>query len=844
MSLSVATRIARRELRGGLKGFRIFLACLLLGVGAIAAVGTVRVSIEQGLQQEGATILGGDAEVSFTHRSAGDEEQVWLAETAQELSEIIDFRSMVVVERGAEIETGLTQIKAVDAAYPLHGAAVLKPDMPLAEALAVRDGAPGAVMQQILIDRLGLKIGDTFQLGEQKFRLSAALIREPDSAGSGFGLGPRTIVATEALQGSGLIQPGSLFEVHYRMLLAENADLDQLKVQAEEQFSTRGLRWRDSRNGAPGIQMFVERIASFLVIVGLAGLAVGGVGVSSAVRSYLGGKTATIATLKTLGADGRTIFQVYMIQIGVLTVLGVGLGVAFGAVVPLAFSPLISAALPIPADFALHFQPLFQAAIYGFLTAILFTLWPLAKARDIRAASLFRDASGRITEWPKPRYILITGLVLVVLVGVVAGFSDIPELALWATGGIVASLFLLLLAALGLRKIAGRLGRSKWVRGKPALRLAFGAIGGPGSEAVPVVLSLGLGLTVLAAIGQIDTNLRNAIARDLPAVAPAYFFVDIQKDQLEGFLTIAHADKGVTKINTAPMLRGVIARINGVPASEIAGEHWVIRGDRGITYAENPPKNSHVTQGEWWPADYTGPPLISFAEEEANEIGLKVGDELTVNVLGRDITAKIANFRAVDFSDASINFVVTMNPAALAGAPHSSIATVYASEESEAGLLRKLVRQFPNITAIRVRDAIARVSTALNGIAAATSYAAAATLLTGFAVLIGAAAAGERARTFEAAVLKTVGASRRRILTSFMLRSAMLGAAAGLVALFAGGVVAWGVITFVMDTSYQFDAFSALAIVLGGAAATLLSGLAFAWRPLAARPASVLRMQE
>ena len=844
MSLRVATQIARRELRGGLQGFRIFLACLLLGVGAIAAVGTVRVSIEQGLQQEGATILGGDAEVSFTHRSAGEKEQAWLGNNARALSEIIDFRSMAVVERGETIETGLTQIKAVDNAYPLYGAVVLKPDIPLADALAEKDDLPGAVMQQILIDRLGLAIGDAFRLGAQEFRLSATLIGEPDSAGSGFGLGPRTIVATTALDQSGLIQPGSLFEVHYRMLLTQNANLDQLKSQAVDQFSTRGLRWRDSRNGAPGIQLFVERIASFLVIVGLAGLAVGGVGVSAAVRSYLGGKTATIATLKTLGADGRTILQVYMIQIGVLTVLGVGLGVAFGVLVPLAFAPLISAALPIPADFTLHFEPLIQAAIYGFLTAILFTLWPLAKARDIRAASLFRDAAGRVNAWPRLRYVLMTGLVLAALIGAAASFSEIPKLALWATGGIIAALLLLMLAATGLRKLAGWMARTKLLRGKSALRLALGAIGGPGSEAVPVVLSLGLGLTVLAAIGQIDTNLRSAIARDLPAVAPAYFFIDIQKDQLDPFLARARSDPGVTQVDTAPMLRGVIARINGVPASEVAGDHWVIRGDRGITYAENPPENSHVTQGEWWPADYSGPPLISFAEEEANEIGLEVGDMLTVNVLGRDITARIANFRAVDFSDASINFVVTMNPAALAGAPHSSIATVYASEQAEAGLLRDLMLEFPNITAIRVRDAIARVSKALNGIAAATSYAAAITLLTGFVVLIGAAAAGERARTYEAAVLKTVGASRRRILTSFMLRAAMLGAAAGFVALFAGALVAWGVISFVMGASYQFDAFSALTIVTGGAGATLLSGLAFAWRPLAVRPARVLRMQE
>ncbi len=844
MSLRIATQIARRELRGGLQGFRIFLACLLLGVGAIAAVGMVRVSIEQGLQQEGATILGGDAEVSFTHRQAGDAERDWLDSIARAQSEIIDFRSMAVVDRDGAIETGLTQIKAVDAAYPLYGAVVLKPDMPLADALAVKDGVPGAVMQQILIDRLGLAIGDLFRLGTQDFRLSAALTGEPDSAGSGFGLGPRTIVATPALAQSGLIQPGTLFEVHYRMLLAENRNLDQLKSQAEAQFSTSGLRWRDRRNGAPGIQMFVERIASFLVIVGLAGLAIGGVGVSAAVRSYLGGKTATIATLKTLGADGRTIFQVYMIQIGVLTVLGVGLGIAFGALVPLAFAPLITAALPIPADFALHPEPLIQAAIYGFLTAILFTLWPLAKARDVRAASLFRDAAGRINAWPSPRYILMTGLVLAALIGFVIQFSAVPKLAIWATVGIMAALLVLMLAALGLRKLAGWMARTKWLRGKSALRLALGAIGGPGSEAVPVVLSLGLGLTVLAAIGQIDTNLRHAIARDLPAVAPAYFFIDIQKDQLEPFLTHARSAPGVTQVDTAPMLRGVITLINGVPASKIAGDHWVIRGDRGITYATNPPKNSHVTEGEWWPADYSGPPLISFAEEEAREIGLKIGDELTVNVLGRDITARIANFRAVDFSDASINFVVTMNPSALAGAPHSSIATVYASEQSEAGLLRSLMQQFPNVTAIRVRDAIARVTKALTGIAAATSYAAAATLLTGFVVLIGAAAAGERARTFEAAVLKTVGASKRRILSSFMLRAAILGAAAGMVALFAGAMAAWGVVTFVMEGSYRVDAVSALSIIIGGAGATLLAGLAFAWRPLSMRPARVLRMRE
>lgn len=844
MSLRIAAKIARRELRGGLKGFRIFLACLVLGVGAIAAVGTVKTSIEQGLTREGAVLLGGDVEMQFTHRHALEAEQEWIATHSEHTSEIVDFRSMAIVGEGNETETGLTQIKGVDGNYPLFGKVQLMPDMSLAQALANGNGQPGAVMQQLLIDRLGLHIGDKFRLGTKDFRLTAALIREPDTAGGSFGLGPRTIVARTALDDSGLLQPGALFTAKYRLKLPANTDLSTLKSEAESLFKNKGLRWRDSRNGAPGIQRFVSRIGAFLVIVGLAGLAVGGVGVSAAVRAYLSEKTKVIATLKSLGAEGSTIFQVYMLQIGALTVLGVALGLLFGATVPLIFAPLIEASLPIPAAFAIHPKPLIEAAIYGFLTAFLFTLWPLAKARDIRAATLFRDAVGQVKAWPRIQYIILTAVLLALLIGLAASFSGIPELALWATAGILMALVLLYLAAVGLRALSRRLAKAKILRGKTALRLAFGAIGGPRSEAVSVVLSLGLGLTVLATIGQIDSNLRNAIARDLPSVAPSYFFIDIQKDQLPSFMERITRDTEVSRVDTAPMLRGIITQINGISAKEVAGEHWVIRGDRGITFANSLPANSSLKEGKWWAADYTGPPVVSFAYEEAQEIGIKLGDSITVNILGRDITAEIVNFRAVDFSDAAMNFVVTFNSHALQAAPHTSIATVYASEQAEAPLLRDLMRSFPNITAIRVREAVARISEALSGIAAATSYGAGATLLTGFVVLIGAAAAGEPARTYEAAVLKTVGASRRRILASFMLRSALLGGAAGIVALLAGSVASWAVITFVMEARYQFEPFSAIAIIAGGAFATLLSGLVFAWRPLATRPAQVLRGRE
>jgi len=837
--MALAWRIARRELRGGIKGFGVFLACLALGVAAIAAVGSVRESISAGLEREGAALLGGDASITLTYRFAEPQERAWLDANTDRVSEIVDFRSMAVVGD----DRALTQVKGVDGAYPLYGGVALDPAIPLGEALARQGGVPGAVMDPVLIARLGLQIGETFRLGTQSFELRAAILREPDGTADGFGLGPRTMVLTVELEGSGLLQPGTLFDSQYRMQVGEGTSLDALRAQAEAAFGP-GIRWRDRRNGAPGVAEFVDRLGAFLVLVGLAGLAVGGVGVSAAVRAYLEEKTDVIATLKTLGAEGRTIFATYFLQVGVLTAIGVALGLAIGAFVPLVFAPLIEARLPVPAVFALHPGPLIEAGLYGLLAAFLFTLWPLARTEEVRAAALFRSISSPARAIPRPIWLAIMAGLFAALTGLAAVLSGLVTLTLWSAAGLVGAFCVLIAAAFAVRHVARRGARLPLLRGRTAGRLALGSVGGPGGEATSVVLSLGLGLTVLAAVGQIDANLRGAIANDLPEVAPSYFVVDIQNAQMPEFRAQMDANPSVSEVQSAPMLRGVITGINGRPARETAGGHWVLEGDRGITYSDTPPEGTVITEGAWWAPDHDGPPEISFAAEEAAEMGLALGDRLTINVLGRDLEAEITSFREVDFSTAGIGFILSMSPNALAGAPHTHIATIYAEEASEAQILRDLSRAFPNVTAIRVRDAIDRFSEVLAGIAAAVTYGAMATLLTGAIVLIGAAAAGERARTYEAAVLKTLGATRATILTSFALRSVILGAAAGLVAVLAGGLAGWAVTTFVMETDYRFEWVSAVVIVAGGVLATTLTGLAFAWRPLASRPARILRARE
>jgi putative ABC transport system permease protein len=842
MSIKIAARLARRELRGGIKGFGIFLACLALGVAAIASVGSVRTAIETGLATEGAALLGGDAELDFTYRFANDGEKAWMLSQATAISEIAEFRSMAVVQTGGEPERGLTQIKAVDDAYPLLGSVGLSPDINLQAALGDHNGLPGAVMERALIDRLGLSIGDQFALGTQQFHLSAELIREPDGAADGFGLGPRTIVRTADLENSSLLSTGTLFNTKYRLDLPPESNLEQLETEARSTFENAGMRWTDARNGAPRVANFVRRIGAFLVLVGLSGLAVGGVGVAAAVRAYLSEKTNVIATLRTLGAERSTIFQTYFIQIGVLSLIGIAIGLALGAFVPLLVAPLIEARLPIPANFGIYPAPLFEAAIYGLLTAFIFTLWPLARAEDVRAATLFRDALGSSKQLPALRYLIAISLAVCLLIGLAAYFSGTWRLTLWTSGGIAIALLMLVVSATLVRWLAKR--SSRITRGRPALRWALTSISGSQEGAASVILSLGLGLSVLASVGQIDGNLRNAITGNLPDVAPSYFFVDIQREQMEGYTKRLADDPDVRRIDSAPMLRGVITQINGKPAREVAGEHWVLRGDRGVTYSAKPTARTRITNGEWWPEDYEGPPLISFAAEEAEEMNLSLGDTMTINILGRDITGTISSFREVDFSTAGIGFILSMNPSALQGAPHTFISTVYAEEKAETAILRDLAKQYPNITAIRVRDAIERVADVLSGLAAATSYGAAATLLTGFLVLIGAAAAGTNARTYEAAILKTLGATRSRILFSFALRAALLGLAAGTVALLAGITGGWAVSTYMMDIEYNVIWPSALAIIAGGVIATLIAGLVFAWHPLATRPAQVLRAKE
>ncbi len=842
--MMLAWRLARRELRGSLGSFRVFLACLAIGVASIAAVGSITGAITAGLQGNGRALLGGDVELRLTHRFAEPEERAWLEDEAASLSEVITFRGMIGAPSG---ERALAQVKAVDGVYPLVGAVTLQ-DGTLDAALAEQGGTFGGVAEKALLDRLGLSIGDDLRLGTKTIALRGVIASEPDRQTGGIDLGPRLMVSTDALEGSGLLQEGSLYRTRYRLTLAEGDTAEAFQERLDEALPDAGWRWRDLSDPSPGTTRVVERIGTFLILVGLAALAVGGVGVSAATRGYLERKTETIGTLKALGASGGLTVAVYLIQIMLLTAIGIAIGLVIGAGVPLLLGPTLSEALPVPADFGVYPGALAEAAAYGAMTALLFALWPLAMARETPAAVLFRDVVEKGRRMPRPTYLIALLALFAALVGAAIFFSGDIRIGGFFIAGLVVALVAFALMAQVVRWIARRLSQNAaLVRGRPALRLALANIGGPGSETTGVMLSLGLGLTLLSTIGQIDSNLRGLIAGDIADEAPAFFFLDIPAPQRDDFVAVAEADSAIEKIDTAPMLRGRITGINGEDADpeKISPEaRWMLRGDRGLTYSATPPEGTTLTEGEWWPEDYTGEPLMSFIEEEGRQMGLKVGDTITINVLGRDLTARIANFREVEWRRMGINFTMVTNPAALQAAPHSHIATVYAGAGEEGRLTRLFAQDFPSAVAIPVREVIERTRDLIGQLADAVRGASLATILSGLIVLIGVTAAAQRRHLFEAAVLKTLGAERGTLMRAAVLRYLLLGSAAALLAVAIGAAAAWAVTTKVFEAEYVFALPSALLVGGLGVVATLVTCGYFARRMVAVMPARMLRSRE
>ena len=873
-------RLTRREMRGGLSGFRIFLLCLILGIAAIAGVGSLSSALVAGLTSEGQAILGGDISLRLGGRQANAAERAWLDARA-DVSEIATLRSMA----HAHHDSAPVEVKAIDNAYPLYGALAVS-GAEGAEAggaasdkgevsdkdvlfLPPRDNIYHGIAESGLFDRLNLALGDVITLGTIKVRLVAKLLHEPDRTSGGFPLAPRLLLAQTALDNAGLVQPGSLVNYHYRVKLPAISTgapaIAAFRSSVGAAFPLAGWRIRDSSDASPSLRRFIERLALFFTAIGLTALVVGGVGVSNAIRAYLAARRESMAILKSLGASAGMIVAIYGMQIAAFSVLGIVVGLALGASAPwltvFIVHDIIGSTLPIKIITALYPAPLLAAAGFGVLTAAAFALYPLGAIEHTPVAQLFGGTLRMAGLAPPRRYRLAVLACFGGLVAMAVLVSESYMVALWFCLGLALAYFALRATAFGVVRAAHFWLRLMRARKLPILhrksnmivRMALTNITRPHAPILAVSLSIGLSVALLASVALVQGNITRQISGDLPTRTPSFFMLDIQPHQITAVRALVAQSPHIRDIETSAMLRGQILSINGIATSALAPPAeaaWILRGDRNLTYAATPPPGGEIVAGTWWAENYDGAPLVSFDANLAAHLGLAIGDTLEVNILGRPLQARIANFRHIDWASGGINFAMIFSPAPLRDAPHIYLASVQmdttldrqATSEAEYQFVRTMAQHFPTITIIRVKEALDTATALLQTLNLAVQAISALTLITGLLVLAGAMAGTHHARIYDSVIMKVLGASRGHILAVFALEYMLIGSAAAMIAAGLATLAAWGLVSGAMDSAWVFLPLPLLGTLMAGVVVAACLGLITTALALRAPPAQALRL--
>ena len=833
-------RTALRDLRRGYRGFWIFFGCLALGVAAITIVTVLSSSLLSGLERDGKQILGGDIAVQKQFRALTDEELQTLESYASEVARYIELSTLL---RADDAEKSiLVSLKAVDDVYPLFGTFEIQGGGALNESIKQEDGYWGALVDPSLVESGRAGVGDIIEFGTNTFKVTGVIQREPDRIGSSerFAFWPRVVVHQDSIENSGLLDYGSRSNFEYRIILKDGLDPGIVQTALQEQYPN--LLIRDFNNAAPDLSELVQRIGVLLTLSGLTTLLIGGVGVSNAVRAYMDTRLRTIAILKCLGAPSSFVFRTYLFQIVLLSALGVLIGIILGATIAVVGATTIGQLLGVPLQISVSVPLLLIVVAYGMLTAMLFTLWPLASALNTPPASLFRDSVSAERQRASWKVAVVSVAIAVILAAIIVVTAYERSFAIWFVSGVT-------LAWIAFRVISAvimRLAKLAGGRFSPITRLALANLHRPGAATHDTVLAIGLGLSVLIATAMVSANLDRQITGMIPEKAPDFFFIGIQSEQIEQFQSLVRETGGVSELSVLPYIPGRIAKIKGLdPFDALVDEEgeWMIDddGDRAFSYTSEPIENTQVIEGEWWPPDYRGDPLLSIHKDVANFFAMTLGDEMTLNILGREITGTVHNIRDLDWRTIQLNFAVMLSPEPLQSIPHSSIATAYVSEDAEFLVQDRIAAEMPNVTVIRVKEALNRAGALISRARDAARAISAATIVAGILVLAGIIVSENRRRAYESVLLKTIGASRRYILATFTLEYLLQGSITAAVAVVVGSLTSWAVVSALMGWDWYFMPLSAANTAILGLVISLGLGMLGILRALQHRPLLYLR---
>ena len=865
--------MAWRETRSSWPRFVFFFICIAIGVGAIVGVGLFATNVEQYILRDARSLLGGDLEIATRRQMSKDGQDIIASLRSRDIAmtRVSELAAMAAAPTpsGEPLQhppaTQLVELKAVEPSYPFYGTVEVDPPHPLSTLLTPSesqcDQPPcyGAIVQESLLISLNLDPGSELKIGQALFTITGILIKEPDRVASAFSLGPRIIISRDGLSATDLVQPGSRIRERFLLRVPESQALQPLLGELRGRFSQEGARVLTYRDAQPRIRRFLDHLSTYLGLIGLTVLFVGGIGVATTVQGFLSQKMTIIAILKTVGADAAQIMRTYLFQSlimgGIGSVLGAGLGVSLQMVLPL----LLKGLLPSEMSIHLSLTPILKGMTLGLLSSAVFTLWPLMSIRHIPPALVFRrdlDESSNLSK-PETRFrrlqrILITflqdrsrvttgGLIGAGLTGLAIWQARSLTLGLFFMAAFVLALLLLFLASKLLLRLLTTLPRSRSF----TIRNALSNLGRPGNYTISMSVAIGIGVMVIVSIAVIKNSLLASLGERLPTDSPSFFFIDIQPDQRGIFENVLAKWVDKSDYELTPVVRSRLSAIDGHPVDPEEYRNtrngWYFTRTYVLTSLMDLPDDNTIVNGEWWKDG--GPVGVSVEDEAAKNLGLDIGSTLEFNIQGAPLPAKVESTRKVDWSSFSTNFFMILSPNALDGVPMTYIATARVSKNEEVPLQRALVATLPNVTAINVGDVLRNISNLLQQLAWAIQGIALLCIGNGAIVMIAALSTTRYRRVYESAILKALGGTRRVIAQSLALEFGVLGGFAGLIGITLASTLSWFVLRFFLDLDWSVQPMLLGTSFLFTILLTLAIGFLSTYRLLSLPPLAVLRQE-
>ncbi len=836
-------QMAVRELRSSWQRLLFFFLCIAIGVCAIVALRSITQNVNRAVAGEARALLTADVMVDSNRPWADDTLAIinQIAKSGLVTARVETIESATMARPADEAKEGamMIELKGIEAPFPLYGEIKLANDQAFDHTLIANHGA---VVTQQLLDRLQLQVGDRIKIGTKDFEIRAVLIQEPGGTG-GFRLGPRVFIEREALEGAGLTGFGS--RARRKILLATpDGQMETLTKLLRAELKNHLVNIRSYKDSQENLNDQIARAENYLSLTGLIILVLGGLGISNVTRVFIEQKKKSIAVLKCLGGTGGRITAVYLVQILTLGLAGSLLGVLMAKITLMVTAYYFADSLPPNLEYTLDWRAISQGLGVGMLICILFSVLPLLRVRNIKPNVLLRDdetVPGRRIDYVR------WGIGGLVIIGVLLVVS-------WQAGSLkVGSIFLAGLAVTaGLLQLAA--GLLIWlvrrVRGVTsfALKQAITSLYRPGNQTRVVVTVVGLGVFLIIATRSIQSNLMNEFDFGRRGKLPNFFLIDVQRDQEQGLSELIKRETG-EEIQLIPTIRARIVAIND---KEVDFDQQEMRRDRGrlgreyvVTYRPNLDDNERVIAGEFWNSEPSSAPEISIEESMRGLAGLDLGSAITFDIQGRKVTATVSSIRYVDWRNSRTGFMILFRPGALDNAPQMMIGTLNGPTEEAARsqFQRVLLDQYPNISLIDVTDIVANVKRIIDNVTLAISFVGGFVFLSGALILIGSIAMTKFQRIYEAAVLKTLGAKRKVLLTILLAEYSLLGLVAGVIGSLAAVGLSYASSRYVFDVEWSFTPMLNFTGILATIVLVVIVGAISTLDVLAKKPLLVLRTQ-